>query len=80
MSDTVMSILTTMKHQLTRRKLFAVTAVTAVPLAALAQEAPKSTSRDEDLKSARDTMANNAALIAKVEVPIATEPAFVFKA
>jgi len=65
--------------KLTRRSLFA--AVTAAPLVAVAQEAPKpSSSRDEDLKSARDTMANNAALLAKVEVPIATEPAFVFKA
>ena len=65
--------------KLTRRSLFA--AVTAAPLIAVAQEAPQpSSSRDEDLKSARETMANNAALLAKVEVPIATEPAFVFKA
>ena len=71
--------LTTMK-QITRRNLFAA-ATTAVPLAALAQEAPpKTTSRDEDLRSARDTFASNAALLAKVELPIATEPAFVFKA
>jgi len=66
--------------RISRRNLFAAASV-AVPLAALAQEPPqKTTSRDEDLKSARDTIANNAALLAKVEVPIATEPAFVFKA
>ena len=66
--------------QLTRRRLFAATA--AAPFVALAQEAPppKRTSLEEDLKSARDAMANNAALLAKVEVPIATEPAFFFKA
>ncbi len=68
-------------NPLTRRKLFAATA--AIPFAALAQEvAPptKTSSIDDDLKSARDAIANNAALLAKIEVPIATEPAFVFKA
>ncbi len=65
-------------NPLTRRKLFAATA--AVPFAALAQEASKTSSVDDDLKSARDAIANNAALLAKVDVPIATEPAFVFKA
>ena len=63
-------------NQLSRRKLFAA----ALPLAALAQDAPpKPTSRDEDLKSARDAIANNATQLAKVDIPIATEPAFVFK-
>ena len=65
-------------NPLTRRKLFAATA--ALPFAALAQEASKISSVDDDLKNARDAIANNAALLAKVEVPIATEPAFVFKA
>lgn len=65
-------------NPLTRRKLF--TATAALPLAALAQEPPKTSSRDEDLKSARDSIANNSAQLAKVDVPIATEPAFVFKA
>jgi len=54
----------------------------AAPLVAFAavQEAGKpSSSRDEDLKSARDLMASNAALLAKVELPMATEPAFVFR-
>ena len=65
--------------RITRRTLLAAT----VPLAA-AINAQDSTiaqeSRAEDLKSARDSIANNAALLAKVEVPIAIEPAFVFKA
>ena len=66
--------------KLTRRTLFAT--VAAVPLVAAAQDAPPAaaTSREEDLKSARDTLANNLAQLAKVEVPIATEPAFIFKA
>ncbi len=65
--------------KLTRRHLFSATA--ALPLAALAQDVPPKTStRDEDLASARESIANNAAQLAKVEVPIATEPAFVFKA
>ena len=65
--------------RLTRRNLFA--AATAAPLAAvLAQEAPKPTSREDDLKTARDLMASNAAQLAKIDIPMATEPAFVFKA
>ena len=64
--------------QLTRRKLFTTSA--ALPIVALAQEGPKPASRDEDLKSARESIAKNAVELARVEVPIATEPAFVFKA
>lgn len=58
-------------------------AAALAPLAtALAQEpsSPAKSSREEDLKSARDAMANNSAQLAQVEIPIATEPAFVFKA
>lgn len=68
--------------QLTRRNLFASVAV-AGPLLGIAQEVPATpakTSIDEDLKTAREVMANNVALLAKVEIPIATEPAFSFKA
>jgi hypothetical protein len=70
--------------QLTRRKLFAAAAITAVPLLASAQQTPApapggTASRDEDLKTARELMASNAAQLAKVEIPISTEPAFVFK-
>jgi hypothetical protein len=68
--------------QLTRRNLFASVAA-AAPLLAIAQEAPTTTPKtsiDEDLRTAREVMANNAALLAIVQVPIATEPAFVFKA
>jgi hypothetical protein len=35
---------------------------------------------DEDLKSAQDQMRANAEQIAKVKLPMATEPAFHFKA
>lgn len=74
-----------MKNQTrySRRGLLAaaVSATAAVPL--LAQErgstAPP-TSKDEDLKSARDVIASNAAQLAKVNVPMAVEPAFVFRA
>ena len=69
--------------RLTRRNLLA--AVGAAPLvavaAAAAQDAgkPPSSTRDEDLKTARELMATNAALLAKVELPMATGPAFVFR-
>ena len=63
--------------ELTRRNLFAALA------AATTASAPAQTtgvSRDEDLKSAHDAITNNLAQLAKVKVPIETEPAFVFKA
>ena len=65
-----------MTTRLTRRNLFGAAAAIAVaaPVAVEAQ-----TSKDDDLKSARDSIANNSAQLAKIEVPIATEPAFVFK-
>jgi hypothetical protein len=66
--------------KLTRRNLFAAVSVAPLAAVAVAQDTIPKTSRDEDLKSAREAMANNAAQLAKVEVPIATEPAFVFKA
>ena len=67
--------------RLTRRNLFAAAAAVAVAAApsTLAQ-APAASSRDEDLKDAREAIANHAAQIAKVRVPIATEPAFIFRA
>jgi hypothetical protein len=68
--------------QFTRRNLFiAAGAAPLIAVAVAAQENPPTTvSREDDLKTARDLMAGNAALLAKVEVPIATEPAFSFKA
>jgi hypothetical protein len=57
--------------QMTRRDLAALLA--AAP--ALAQTAP------EDLeKAARDRLKSNAGALSKIEVPMATEPAFQFKA
>lgn len=47
----------------------------AVPAAVVAQS-----DADEETRSAHAALANNAAQIAKVEVPMATEPPFHFKA
>jgi uncharacterized membrane protein len=63
--------------KLTRRQL--ATALTSA--AALAQTAsgPPATPEDE-LKAATDRVKANGAALAKQEVPVATEPAFQFKA
>ncbi len=62
----------------TRRKLARMLAASAaVPIAA---EAQSPVQIDENLKSARDQMKNNAQQLAKVKLPMATEPAFHFKA
>jgi hypothetical protein len=63
---------------ITRRGLIAgLGAVTA-----LAQEAAKSgpATIEDDLKSARELMRDNIGKLAAVKLPVATEPAFVFKA
>jgi len=65
--------------KLTRRKLAAVVAgaaATSVP----AQAVPQTAASDDDLKTARDRMRANAAALANQNVPMATEPAFQFKA
>jgi hypothetical protein len=69
-------------RRLTRRNLFAAVGAAPLAVAAVTQETvpPPASSREEDLKTARELMATNAAQLAKVKVPIATEPAFVFKA
>jgi hypothetical protein len=60
---------------LTRRKLAA--AVLAPAAAAL----PQTQSQPPDeLAAARQRMKDNAAAMAKIEVPVSTEPAFQFKA
>jgi hypothetical protein len=51
-------------------------AAAAVPQTDSAQEPPL----NEDLKSAREQMSTNIQQIAKVKLPMATEPAFHFKA
>lgn len=66
-----------MTPNLTRRQL-GVAAMAAVPAARLAAQAPPA---DGDLlQRARDQVRRNAAELAKQQVSMATEPAFVFKA
>lgn len=68
----------------TRRTLAArlVAATVVVPVAeAAAQAAPQAApSESDDDKSAREQMRNNAQQLGKVALPMATEPAFRFKA
>jgi hypothetical protein len=64
-----------MTRTVTRRQLAA--AVAALPAARLrAQAVPAG---DELLQQARDLVRRNAAELAKRPIPMATEPAFVFK-
>ncbi|MCX6631318.1 MAG: hypothetical protein NTW28_27210 [Candidatus Solibacter sp.] len=63
--------------KLTRRKL----ATVLVSAAAGAAQQPQPTSAaDDDLKAARDRLQANAAALAIPPIPMATEPAFQFKA
>jgi hypothetical protein len=64
--------------KVTRRKLAAlVTAAVAAPISA----APQQPTGGEDLlKTKRDQMQANAAALSNVKIPMATEPAFQFKA
>jgi hypothetical protein len=62
--------------KVTRRSLAQMLAVAAVPQTGSSQEPPS----NEDLTSARDQMRTNIQQIAKVKLPMATEPAFHFKA
>ena len=59
----------------TRRTLAKIVAAAAVPVAATAQS-----NADEETRSAHDALGNNAQQIAKVDIPMATEPPFHFKA
>jgi hypothetical protein len=62
---------------LTRRSLGRLLAVAAAaPAAGISQSAPA----DADLASARELLRNNLQQIAKVKLPMATEPACHFKA
>jgi hypothetical protein len=64
--------------KLTRRKL---AALAAAAVAAPAQVQAQQPAAGEDLlKTKRDQMRAGAAALANVEVPMATEPAFQFKA
>jgi hypothetical protein len=63
--------------KVTRRSLARMLAVAAAaPQAGISQTAPA----DADLDSAREQMKASAQQIAKVKLPMATEPAFHFKA
>ena len=61
--------------QLTRRKLAA--AVLAPAAVALPQTPPQ---QPDELAAARQRMKDNAAALAKIEIPMATESAYQFKA
>ena len=63
--------------KLTRRQL--ATALTSAAALAQTPSAPPATP-DEELKAARDRLQANGAALARQEVPMATEPAFQFKA
>jgi hypothetical protein len=65
--------------QVTRRKLAQILTTAAVVRAA-PQAPPGAPSADEDLRSARDDLRNNARRIAQVKLSMATEPPFHFKA
>ncbi len=66
-----------MNMKLTRRQL--ATALTAAAALAQTPSGPPATPEDE-LKAARDRFQANGAALARQEVPVATEPAFQFKA
>jgi hypothetical protein len=62
--------------KLTRRQL--ATALTSAAALAQTPSGPPATPEDE-LKAARDRVKTNGAVLARQEVPVATEPAFQFK-
>ena len=64
--------------KLTRRKL-AATLVSATALSAQQTQPPPAVAAD-DLQTARDRLKANAAALAATPLPMATEPAFQFKA
>jgi len=65
-----------MKHKLTRREL-----ATSVLSTAAAQAMPQApATADEELKAARDRLKAAGDTLAKQAVPMATEPAFQFRA
>jgi hypothetical protein len=62
----------------TRRKLAQMLAA-GVPIAAATAQTPAPAEADDDLKIQRDQMRNNAQQLAKVALPMATEPAVHFR-
>jgi hypothetical protein len=65
-----------MKTKFTRRQLATVLASATATAAAQQPQSPPT----DLLQAARDRMKNNAAALSKPEIPMATEPAFAFKA
>ncbi|HJZ95386.1 MAG TPA: hypothetical protein VKE70_02715 [Candidatus Solibacter sp.] len=67
--------------KLTRRKLATlVTAVVAAPAVSPVVAQAQQPAGEDLMKTKRDAMQANAAALASVKVPMATEPAFQFKA
>jgi hypothetical protein len=66
-----------MNMKLTRRQL--ATALTSAAALAQTPSGPPATP-EEELKAAKDRVQANGAVLARQEVPVATEPAFRFKA
>jgi len=67
--------------KLTRRELAAVVSATATATAiARAQTEPRAANPPDELQTARDRLKANGGLLAQQTVPMATEPAFQFKA
>ena len=65
----------------TRRKMARMlAATTAIPVLAISAEAQAFSDSDEETRSAHDLMRSNAQALAKVRLPMATEPAVHFKA
>ncbi|HEY3743299.1 MAG TPA: hypothetical protein VGL53_25810 [Bryobacteraceae bacterium] len=72
-------------ERISRRELLVAAGAVSVAASAATpkQETPSfsaSASREDDLKTAREMMANDAEQLKKVELPMAAEPAFSFKA
>lgn len=55
-------------------------AATAIPAVVISADAQAPADADEETRSAHDLMRSNAQALAKVKVPMATEPAVHFKA
>jgi hypothetical protein len=64
--------------KLTRRKLAAIAAAAVVP--GKVPAAPQPSAAEDLLQTKRDLLQANVAALANVNVPMATEPAFHFKA
>jgi hypothetical protein len=68
-----------MSTKLTRRELAAVISTSAV-LLAQTPTSPLPSNPDEELKAVRETLRLNSEQLAKVELPMSTEPAVHFRA